>query len=293
MWAGTIMQASHMPLCQCAAFQNNSPRPRASPEPTPGSAGAPRSRSAHVALAAGPACAARAARAACAARTALLQRAVSPVGARAGGAGGARGPVWPLPEGEAWGCAPQHRDAPKLVRYVCPAQSRSAGSSSWDLEPWGWGCAAFHGGLESSCCPPGPQVVPRRGEEVSVPGEHAVSGRAGAAIAAGTGSGHRGRSGLARAQATEPLPHPGFLPAAFSALKAPSPREVSLAGAVCEGFGLPAMSLKRGRRCRARGSLGRWGAAWSVGERASAEPLRQLSPSSPSPPESPREESAP
>lgn len=60
MWAGTIMQASHMPLCQCTPFQNNSTRPRASPEPTPGSAGAPRSRTAHVTLAADPACAARA-----------------------------------------------------------------------------------------------------------------------------------------------------------------------------------------------------------------------------------------
>lgn len=38
MWAGTIMQASHMPLCQCAPFQNNSTRLCASPEPTPGSA---------------------------------------------------------------------------------------------------------------------------------------------------------------------------------------------------------------------------------------------------------------
>lgn len=55
MWAGTIMQASHMPLCQCTPFQNNSTRLRASPEPTPGSAGAPWSRCAHVALATGPA----------------------------------------------------------------------------------------------------------------------------------------------------------------------------------------------------------------------------------------------
>lgn len=44
MWAGTIMQASHMPLCQCTPFQNNSTRPRARPEPAPGSAGAPRPR---------------------------------------------------------------------------------------------------------------------------------------------------------------------------------------------------------------------------------------------------------
>lgn len=51
MWAGTIMQASHTPLCQCTPFQNNSTRPCASPEPTPGSAGAPSSPRAHIALA--------------------------------------------------------------------------------------------------------------------------------------------------------------------------------------------------------------------------------------------------
>lgn len=36
MWADTIMQASHMPLCQCTPFQNNSTSPCASPSPPPG-----------------------------------------------------------------------------------------------------------------------------------------------------------------------------------------------------------------------------------------------------------------
>lgn len=69
----------------------------------------------------------------------------------------------------------------------------------------------------------------------------------------------------------------------FSLLLSPAPLEPgrALRAAGAAGHGTC------GCWCRAWGSLGWWGAAWSREERASAEPLRRLSPSSPSLPEPP------
>lgn len=172
--------------------------------------------------------------------------------------------------------------------------------SSWDLElghvrvlVLGLGC--FSRGFGVELLPSGDaRRAPVRGRRCPS-GEHASPGRAGAAVAAGTHSGHQGRGGLTRAQDTEALLQPRFLPAAFfSALKPPSPRAVSRAGPLGhEGFGSPAANLKPGCWWHARGSLGWRGAARRGDERADVEPLRRLSPSSPDPPEPPREESAP
>lgn len=174
MWAGTIMQASHMPLCQCTPFQNNSTRPCASPEPTPGSARAPRSRSAHGTLAAG------------AARTPLLPHAAFSGTARV------------LARGHAWGCAasclwgerlcgaaPRHRGVPEPARSQCPVQSRSTGNSSGDLEVghvWilelgllFFARICFHPVSDAGRCPSW---------------GHTLSGQADEALAARTCSGH-------------------------------------------------------------------------------------------------------
>lgn len=113
-----------------------------------------------------------------------------------------------------------------------------------NVQVLGLGLCCFSWGFGVRLLPQQWRVLcPHEGREVTVPGEYASS-------AAGTPSGHRGRGGLACAQATEPLPQPDFLPAAFFfALKPPSPRAVSLTGALHEGFGLPAMN-------------GNWGCWW-------------------------------
>lgn len=181
---------------------------------------------------------------------------------RDGRAGGARGPAWPLPEVEAWGCAlswsweeelskaaPQHRGVPEPAHHERPVRSRSTGSPgtlrcTGERTGLGAGVVLLFVGVWSQVVTPAVTcVVPPRGEGGDRPWEYASS-------AAGTPSGHRGRGGLACAQATEPLPQPDFLPAAFFfALKPPFPRAVSLAGALHEGFGLPAMN-------------GSWGCWW-------------------------------
>lgn len=70
-----------------------------------------------------------------------------------------------------------------------------------------------------------------------------------------------------------------FSPCCFPPAPLEPGRALRVAGAASHGT--------CGCWCRAWGSLGWWGAAWSREERASAEPLRRLSPSSPSLPEPP------
>lgn len=183
MWAGTIMQASHMPLCRCTPFQNNSTSPRASPKPTPGSAGAQ-----------GPAVPTEPWPRPCPPPVPALPRASSPRAGRVWGEG-LCAPAAP------WGLA-----VPSLAKV-----------GAWGDSPrmlWcSGGCLAIGAGT----------VLLFRGQIVTLAINHIVSllGRAVPCLRGRCGHGcqnllrPQGRDGLTGAQATRPLPHPAFLPAGF------------------------------------------------------------------------------